>query len=166
MKLRCHQKGKERRFVSFRRGGIHGRRRNSKDEITLRGIRESVVRTRQLGPNRDSPGRARELTRKFQIELAKLEGRAFNEMRSSTAMPKPCLRSRLFFFFLAAILLHPFISSPHIFFYFLIFLSLLPRIQMRINIKHLFIAPRNLSLVSFACTAHVLRVDFEFIRSF
>lgn len=89
-------------------------------------------------------------------------------MRSSTAMPKPCLRSRLFFFFLAAILLHPFISStsPHIFFYFLIFLSLLPRIQMRINIKHLFIAPRNLSLVSLACTAHVLRVDFEFIRSF
>lgn len=57
--------------------------RNSKDEITLRGIPESVIRTRQLGPNRDSPGRARELTRKFQIDLAKLEGRPFNEIRSS-----------------------------------------------------------------------------------
>lgn len=38
--------------------------RNSKDEITLRGIPESVIRTRQLGPNRDSPGHARELSKK------------------------------------------------------------------------------------------------------
>lgn len=97
----------ERRFVLQER---YGRRRNSKDEITLRGIRESVVRTRQLGPNRDSPGRARELTRKFQIELAKLEGRPFNEMRSSTAMPKPYLRSPFSLFFYPTILLHLFIS--------------------------------------------------------
>lgn len=38
--------------------------RNSEDEITLRGIPESVIRTRQLGPNRDSPGHARELSKK------------------------------------------------------------------------------------------------------
>lgn len=66
------------------------RGRNSKDKITLEGIPELVVRTRRLGPNRDSPGRARELTRKFQIELAKLEGRPFNEMRSSLCS-KPTL---------------------------------------------------------------------------
>lgn len=38
--------------------------RNSEDEITLRGIPESVIRTRQLGPNRDSPRHARELSKK------------------------------------------------------------------------------------------------------
>lgn len=125
-KLRCHQR--ETSGVSFCRGGIYGRRRNSKDEITLRGIRESVVRTRQLGPNRDSPGRARELTRKFQIELAKLEGRPFNEMRSSTAMPKPYLRSPFssFFFtqpssctFLFPLFLSTFRISHFFFFFFL-----------------------------------------------
>lgn len=93
----------------------YGRRRNSKDEITLRGIPQSVVRTPQLGPNRDSPGRAREPTRKFQIELAKLEGRAFNEMRSSLWCPN--LRS--FFYdhsFRSCILYFPRIFSffpPH-----------------------------------------------------
>lgn len=113
-KLRCHQRDERRFVLQGREGGIYGRRRNSKDEITLRGIRESVVRTRQLGPNRDSPGRARELTRKFQIELAKLEGRPFNEMRSSTAMPKPYLRSPFFFlFFLPS---HP--PAPFYFLYF------------------------------------------------
>lgn len=80
-------------------------------------------------------------------------------MRSSTAMPKPYLRSPFSLFFLPN---HPpapfyflYFSRHFVFFSFFFFFSLL----QRINIKHLFIAPRNLLLVS------LVRVHVNFVPS-
>lgn len=79
-------------------------------------------------------------------------------MRSSTAMPKPYLRSPFSLFFYPTILLHLFISFISLdisYFSHFFFFSLL----QRINIKHLFIAPRNLLLVS------LVRVHVNFVPS-